>query len=79
MDASGNGRTMQQRADAVLNSLTKATGYNVRETGRDLENIRTSPKYQRGRRIGYGVGGGLAALGTILNLSDNREEEEQMR
>ena len=42
------------------------------------EDIRTNPKYQRGRRIGYGVGGGAAALATLLGLSNiGKEEEEQ--
>ena len=77
MDTSGAGRNRQQMADAVLNEMTKATGYNVRNASRDLKNIATNPKYQRGRRIGYGVGGGTAALATILGLSDNKEEQEQ--
>ena len=38
----------------------------------------TNPKYQRGRRIGYGVGGGVAALATILNMG-TEEEQEQLR
>ena len=42
---------------------------------KQAEDIRTNPRYQKQRRIGYGVGGGLAALATILNLRDNEEEQ----
>ena len=45
---------------------------------RGLEEFRTSPKYQRGRRIAYGAGGGAAALATVLGLGNmGKEEEEQ--
>ena len=54
------GRNRQQMLDAVNNQMTKF--------GMD-------PRTKRGRRIGYGVGGGLAALGTVLNLRDNEEEQ----
>lgn len=38
----------------------------------------TSPQYQRGRRIGYGVAGGAAALGGLASLiSGEREERDQ--
>ena len=73
MRADGKGRTRQQRADQILNTLTRATGRNTRKDLKDLENIRTNPKYQRGRRIGYGT----AALGTVLGLSNMGNEEEE--
>ena len=82
-------RNRQQMSDAVLNSLTKATGYNVRNAGTDARNqasewkenakaFATQDQYKLGRRGLYGFGS-AAALGTILNLSNNREEEEQYR
>ena len=43
------------------------------------EDFRTNPKYQKQRRIGYGVGGGAAALATILGLSNMGREEEDER
>ena len=76
MRADGQGRTRQQRADQILNTLTRGTGRNVRKDLADLENIRTNPKYQRGRRIGYGS---AAALGTVLGLSNMGKEEEDER
>lgn len=51
----------------------------VKRARKDLEEFRTSPKYQRGRRIAYGAGGGAAALASVLGLSNmNKEEEEQL-
>ena len=41
-----------------------------------MENIRTNPKYQRGRRIAYGVGG-ATALGSILGIGKDDEREER--
>jgi hypothetical protein len=41
-----------------------------------MENIRTNPKYQRGRRIAYGVGG-ATALGSILGIGNDDEREER--
>ena len=73
MRTDGKGRNRQQRADQILNTLTRATGRNTRKDLKDLENIRTNPKYQRGRRIGYGT----AALGTVLGLSNMGNEEEE--
>ena len=61
--------------DAIISRIKKG----ATNAASKAEEFRTSPKYQRGRRISYTGGVGLAALGTILNLSDNREEEEQMR
>ena len=43
------------------------------------EDFRTNPKYQKQRRIGYGIGGGTAALATILGLSNMGNEEEEER
>ena len=43
---------------------------------RQMENIRTNPKYQRGRRIAYGVGG-ATALGSILGIGNDDEREER--
>ena len=41
-----------------------------------MENLRTNPKYQRGRRIAYGVGG-ATALGSILGIGNDDEREER--
>ena len=41
---------------------------------RQMENLRTNPKYQRGRRIAYGVGG-ATALGSILGIGNDDERE----
>ena len=43
---------------------------------RQMENLRTNPKYQRGRRIAYGVGG-ATALGSILGIGNDDEREER--
>lgn len=55
----------------------------IKETvGRGFDKAKdfaTNPKYQRGRRIGYGGAGAAAILGTILNMGDNKEEEEMVR
>lgn len=37
------------------------------------------PRMKRARRISYGAGGGLAVLGGILGLNNNRQEEEAVR
>ena len=75
MRTDGAPRTREQRADQILNTLTQMTGRNTRKDLADLENIRTNPKYQTGRRIGYGT----AALATILGLSNMGNEEEDER
>ena len=54
------GRNAQQQIDAVSNQLTK---------------FGLDPRTKRGRRIGYGIGGGTAALATILNMTNNEEEQ----
>jgi hypothetical protein len=43
------------------------------------ENIRTNPKYQRGRRIGYGAAAaaGVAGLASLISGERNQREEEQ--
>ena len=42
-----------------------------------MENLRTNPKYTRGRRIAYGVGGSAAVLAGILGLSGDDEEDRR--
>ena len=44
-------------------------GYERRAVGAQMRRNR------RARQIGYGIGGGTAALATILNLSNNEEEQ----
>jgi hypothetical protein len=44
-----------------------------------MENIRTNPKYQRGRRIGYGIGGTAALFGALGIGNNDDEREEQNR
>ena len=44
-----------------------------------MENIRTNPKYQRGRRIGYGIGGTAALFGALGIANNDDEREEQNR
>ena len=41
-----------------------------------MENIRTNPKYQTGRRVGYG-GISAAVLGSMLGIGRNDEEDRQ--
>ena len=55
-------RNAQQRVDQASNILTK---------------LGMDPRTKRGRRIGYGVGGGAAALATVLGLSNMDKEEER--
>ena len=55
---------------------TKAANTAVR-TGRQIKDFHTNPARRKTRNISYGVGGGLAALGTILNLRDSEQEQEQ--
>ena len=48
----------------------------MKRTMRQLEDYRTNPRYQRGRRIAYGGAGSAAILAGILGTR-NPEEEEQ--
>lgn len=59
-------RTEQQNKDRRANQ-----GRRFKEAARSFAQ---DPKYTRGRRIAYGVGGGAAALATILNLTDDEEQ-----
>ena len=59
-------RTEQQNRDRRSNRMTQAKEA-VRSFAQD-------DKYKRGRRIAYGVGGGAAALATLLNLTNEEEE-----
>ena len=56
--------------------MDKAKNTVVR-TGREIKDFYTNPARSRGRRISYGVGGGLGALATILNLRDTDSEQEE--
>ena len=55
---------------------SQAKGYADR-MGRGLKEFATSPRHKRNRRTGYITGGAAAILGTILNMGNNKEEEEQ--
>ena len=56
--------TLRGRIDSMLSQANK---------------YRTAPGYSRERRIAYGVGGGAAALATVLGLSNMGKEEEEQR
>ena len=59
-------RTEQQNKDRRANQ-----GRRFKEAARSFAQ---DEKYTRGRRIAYGVGGGAAALATLLNLTDDEEQ-----
>ena len=74
-------RSGQQRKDQILNILTKASGMNVREAGKEFAEFGRTGKgnvNKFGRRAAI-AGGSVALLDTLLNMGDNREEEEMMR
>ena len=47
--------------------------------GRQIKDIATNPKYQRGRRIAYGAGGTIAGLAAALGISNIGKEEEEVQ
>ena len=72
------GVAQSQPTQESIDDVMKRVGDQGREVFDSIKDYATNPKYQRGRRIGYGVGGGLAALATILNMG-TEEEQEQLR
>ena len=54
-------------------------GRGAEDAGEFAKKVFTSndPVFRRNRRTGYAVGGAAAVLGTILNMGNNKEEEEQ--
>ena len=47
--------------------------------GRQIKDIATNRKYQRGRRIAYGAGGTIAGLAAALGISNIGKEEEEVQ
>ena len=45
--------------------------------GNKMKGYATSPRFQRGRRIGYGIGGGLAGLSILDSMINDEREQRQ--
>ena len=65
-------------ANRMGRGVKEATSNQASEWGDNLKAFATKDKYKIGRRALYG-GGAAAVLGTILNMGDNKEEEEMVR
>ena len=65
MQGPGRERSLGERRDFAINKI---------------KGFATSPRYQRGRRVGYGVGAGLAGiagLDALIGGESERRQEEQ--
>lgn len=60
------------------NDQMRAFGQTAYNAGKEFVTS-NDPGIKRARRISYGAGGGLAVLGGILGLNNDRQEEEQYR
>ena len=45
--------------------------------GNKMKGYATSPRFQRGRRIGYGIGGGLAGLSILDSMINDERDQRQ--
>jgi len=62
----------------TIRRIKEAANNQVSQWGDNLKDFATKDRYKVGRRALYG-GGAAAILGTILNMGDNKEEEEMVR
>ena len=73
-------RSGQQRKDQILNILTKASGLNVREAGKEFAEFGRTGKgnvNKFGRRAAI-AGGSVALLDTILNMGEMRSSADEL-
>ena len=68
------GNTFMSKPEGPKSQIAAYGGRAKRKVEKGLNDFRTKPQYKTGRRALYG-GGGLAALATVLNLTNEDEQE----